>query len=142
MELRVVTQRNRGVSEARNEGVRQSSGELLAFVDSDDIWMPEKIELQVKEIITCNASAVTCSYAIFRDSDIGLPGIRRCFDAVRKFAFVHFDQEVRSKVVEQSLANGVRNVEALEKDVRRAAGKFVSERTKRRPMIVPVVMET
>ena len=30
---------------------------------------------------------------------------------------------------------------ALERDVRRAAGKFVNERTKRRPMIVPVVME-
>ncbi len=44
--------------------------------------------------------------------------------------------------VEKALANGVRDVEALERDVRRAAGKFVSERTKRRPMIVPVVMET
>jgi ribonuclease J len=43
--------------------------------------------------------------------------------------------------VEASLANGVRDVEALERDVRRAAGKFVSDRTKRRPMIVPVVME-
>ena len=44
--------------------------------------------------------------------------------------------------VEKSLSNGVRDVEALEREVRRAAGKFVSERTKRRPMIVPVVMET
>jgi ribonuclease J len=43
--------------------------------------------------------------------------------------------------VEASLAKGVRDVEALERDVRRAAGKFVSDRTKRRPMIVPVVME-
>lgn len=43
--------------------------------------------------------------------------------------------------VEASLAKGIRDVEALERDVRRAAGKFVSERTKRRPMIVPVVME-
>ena len=43
--------------------------------------------------------------------------------------------------VEASLVKGVRDVEALERDVRRAAGKFVSERTKRRPMIVPVVME-
>ena len=43
--------------------------------------------------------------------------------------------------VEQSLATGVADVEALERDVRRAAGRFVSERTRRRPMIVPVVME-
>jgi ribonuclease J len=43
--------------------------------------------------------------------------------------------------VERALAEGVRDVEALERDVRRAAGKFVNERTKRRPMIVPVVME-
>ena len=44
--------------------------------------------------------------------------------------------------VEKSLSAGERNVEALERDVRRAAGKFVSDRTRRRPMIVPVVMET
>jgi ribonuclease J len=44
--------------------------------------------------------------------------------------------------VEKALSEGVRSVESLEKDVRRAAGKFVNERTKRRPMIVPVVMET
>ena len=43
--------------------------------------------------------------------------------------------------VETALAAGVRDVEALERDVRRAAGKFVNERTRRRPMIVPVVME-
>ena len=44
--------------------------------------------------------------------------------------------------VESALGKGERDVEALERDVRRAAGKFVNERTKRRPMIVPVVMET
>ena len=43
--------------------------------------------------------------------------------------------------VEAALAGGVRDVEALERDVRRAAGRFVTERTRRRPMIVPVVME-
>jgi len=47
-----------------------------------------------------------------------------------------------SDAVEKALSNGVRDVEALEREVRRAAGKFVTERTKRRPMIVPVVMET
>ncbi|MFZ9482969.1 MAG: ribonuclease J [Ilumatobacteraceae bacterium] len=43
--------------------------------------------------------------------------------------------------VETALAQGSRDVDVLEREVRRAAGKFVSERTKRRPMIVPVVME-
>jgi ribonuclease J len=47
-----------------------------------------------------------------------------------------------STAVEAALQHGERDVEALERDVRRAAGKFVSERTRRRPMIVPVVMET
>jgi ribonuclease J len=46
-----------------------------------------------------------------------------------------------AEVVEKSLAKGVRDIDALERDVRKAAGKFVAERTKRRPMIVPVVME-
>ena len=46
-----------------------------------------------------------------------------------------------SVAVERALSTGTRDVDALEKEVRRAAGKFVAERTKRRPMIVPVVME-
>ena len=46
-----------------------------------------------------------------------------------------------AEAVEKALSQGVRDVDALERDVRKAAGKFVSERTKRRPMIVPVVME-
>ena len=47
-----------------------------------------------------------------------------------------------SAAVESALAEGERNVDQLEQVVRRATGKFVSSRTKRRPMIVPVVMET
>jgi ribonuclease J len=41
-----------------------------------------------------------------------------------------------------ALNDGVVDIDALEREVRRAAGKFVNERTKRRPMIVPVVMTT
>ncbi|MGH9229135.1 MAG: ribonuclease J [Acidimicrobiales bacterium] len=49
-------------------------------------------------------------------------------------------EEVR-QAVKESFAEGGTDIEALQKVVRRAAGRFVNESTKRRPMIVPVVME-
>jgi len=45
--LTVVSQANRGVSSARNLGIRRSSGELVAFLDSDDEWTPDKLGRQV-----------------------------------------------------------------------------------------------
>jgi hypothetical protein len=45
--LIVVRQRNAGVAEARNAGIRTSEGELIAFLDQDDWWLPEKVEKQV-----------------------------------------------------------------------------------------------
>lgn len=45
--IRVVPQENSGVSAARNHGARLASGDLLAFLDADDFWMPRKLELQL-----------------------------------------------------------------------------------------------
>jgi len=41
-------QRNQGVAAARNFGFKIARGELVAPIDSDDIWFPEKIQLQVE----------------------------------------------------------------------------------------------
>jgi len=38
--------KNRGIPSARNTGIRASDGELIAFLDQDDIWLPDKIEKQ------------------------------------------------------------------------------------------------
>ena len=40
-------QENRGVSAARNHAISKASGELLAYLDADDVWYPEKLERQV-----------------------------------------------------------------------------------------------
>jgi glycosyltransferase involved in cell wall biosynthesis len=46
--IRYLKQENRGVSSARNTGIRHACGEFLAFLDSDDIWLPEFLETQVR----------------------------------------------------------------------------------------------
>jgi ribonuclease J len=56
------------------------------------------------------------------------PLLAECADAVRL-------------AVKESVAEGAADIEALQRVVRRAAGRFVNESTRRRPMIVPVVTE-
>ena len=45
--ITLLTQKNSGVSAARNVGIRKSRGRFVAFLDSDDQWTPDKIACQV-----------------------------------------------------------------------------------------------
>ena len=45
--IRVHRQANAGVAEARNNGVKISSGSWIAFLDADDLWLPHKLERQM-----------------------------------------------------------------------------------------------
>lgn len=45
--IRVHRQANAGVAEARNAGVKMSSGSWIAFLDADDTWLPQKLERQL-----------------------------------------------------------------------------------------------
>ena len=46
--VRLVEKENAGVSSARNAGAAIARGEYLAFLDSDDVWLPDKIEAQIE----------------------------------------------------------------------------------------------
>ena len=46
--IQYIFQDNKGVSAARNLGARISRGKYLAFLDSDDLWEPKKLETQVR----------------------------------------------------------------------------------------------
>ncbi len=45
--IRVLRQHRRGVSAARNSGISATTGRFVAFLDSDDLWLPQKLSAQV-----------------------------------------------------------------------------------------------
>lgn len=49
--VRYLHQTNQGPAAARNEGIKQAQGSLIAFADADDLWPAEKLELQLPYLI-------------------------------------------------------------------------------------------
>lgn len=48
--IRVISVQNGGVSRARNIGVSEARGTYIAFLDQDDLWMPQKLQLQLEQL--------------------------------------------------------------------------------------------
>jgi glycosyltransferase involved in cell wall biosynthesis len=45
--VRIISQANKGVGAARNVGIQETSGDFLAFLDADDFWTENKLEIQL-----------------------------------------------------------------------------------------------
>jgi glycosyltransferase involved in cell wall biosynthesis len=78
--IRLIRQSQMGVAAARNRGVRESTGDLLAFLDADDYWHVRKLERQVAAHGSSpNAGLVHCGIQLVdehgRDSGVRQEGI-------------------------------------------------------------------
>jgi glycosyltransferase involved in cell wall biosynthesis len=54
LKIELINQKNGGVSVARNTGMKNSKGNYIAFLDADDVWLPQKTERQLKFLINEN----------------------------------------------------------------------------------------
>ena len=63
--IKIIRQQNRGASAARNTGIRHAQGEYLAFVDGDDLWLPEKLEKHIEHLDNSPAVGISFSRSAF-----------------------------------------------------------------------------
>ena len=66
--VRVISVPNGGVAKARNIGISEAAGELVAFLDADDLWHPTKLERQMAALDEMKDAAAV--YTLSRDIDV------------------------------------------------------------------------
>jgi glycosyltransferase involved in cell wall biosynthesis len=73
--IQIIHQANHGVSAARNTGIRHAQGEIIAFLDGDDVWLPQKLEKHLAHLESSPSVGVSFCRSAFIDESGGLLGI-------------------------------------------------------------------
>ena len=89
--IRLIMQQNKGVSSARNNGAKHSKGEWIVFLDADDIWFPNYIEIMYNAInMNPQADMIGCaSYVVDYITNTIYTNrmIDSCFDKIQRIDF-------------------------------------------------------
>lgn len=62
-------ERNRGAAAARNSGMRAATGDYMAFLDSDDEWLPNKLDEQWNLLVTSRVQVCASAFHYIRSED-------------------------------------------------------------------------
>ena len=93
---------NRGVSAARNTGIKTCQGEYIAFLDSDDEWLPEKLDQQIK-VFQNASSEVGAVYSEVIYMDENGKNINKKYYNPQKEGYIYEDLLVRNYVSTSAL---------------------------------------
>lgn len=76
--VRLLTlEKNSGAGVARNNSIREATGDYIAFCDSDDVWKPEKLKIQLSYMRKHDVDVCYGSYLI-QDEDGNITGVNIC----------------------------------------------------------------
>ena len=66
----IKLEKNSGASISRNTGIKNAKGRFIAFVDSDDLWEPEKLEIQISYMLEKNLGFTFTSYRYMKENGV------------------------------------------------------------------------
>ncbi len=75
--IRLIRQEHKGAQAARNAGIKAACGEFIAFLDSDDEWLPNKLELQVQQLQKNRCAVIYGNSYVQTDWKKGIPAAYR-----------------------------------------------------------------